>query len=222
MVVADARYTVRIARASPERGRRAAPSVVGWRPRIGRTPPDDDAARPARRGRHALRRAAARSRLRRDDGTTSEWSFRELAAAQPDRGVAAAGAGPRARRPHPDLVAVHARAPGRVLRRDGRAARARPARPADVAAGGRGHRPGVGSPAPDPRAPAATRRTRARPASTTSRRRPSRRSRAEPDAGRPGVPARLGGAPGAPGSGRPPTRSSSSSSPRARPARRRA
>ena len=91
-------------------------------------------------------------------------------------------------------------AAGRLLRRDARPARLRPARPAHVGRRGRGHRRGAsgarhlilgtGRDAPDPR--------EARPERLPDddRRGALRRARA----GRPALPARLGGPPGAPGS----------------------
>ena len=47
--------------------------------------------------------------LRRDDGTTTHWSYRELDRRVAARGLAPAGARPRAGRPAPDLVAIDAR-----------------------------------------------------------------------------------------------------------------
>ena len=121
-------------------------------------------------------------RARRCGSTTADHrvDLPRARATVADRRLAAPGAGPRAGRPDPDLVAVHPGAAGRLLRRDGRAARARAARPADVAGGGGRDRQGVRGAPPDPGHRPRRARTRARPASTTSRPRRSRRSAPSP------------------------------------------
>ena len=154
-----------------------------------------DPAGPARPRRHPLRRAARpglapRRRVDRRPGATASSTV------GPDRGLAAAGARPRAGRPDPDLEPVDARAAGRLLRRDARAAGPRPARPADVGRRGRDDRAGpsgarhlilgTGRDAPDPREAGLA------DFPTTTRRGAVRRAGRR----RSGLPARLGGAPG--------------------------
>ena len=169
---------------APTDGRRAASDVTrrGKRSRHGPRPasPDRGVARvDAGRARYPARtmttlldlldasvtRYGDRRRARRCGSTTARrprWSYRELARRSRIAAWRLRALGPRARRPDPDVVAVHARAAGRLLRGDGRAARARAARPADVAGRGRGHRHGVRAHATSSSAPAATPRTRAR------------------------------------------------------------
>ena len=149
-------------------------------------------ARPARRGGRGERRQdraepAARRRLdddvelsrARSPVAARRWRLRALGLEPGDRLLTWSPSTPEL--------------PGRLLRRDAGRPRPRPARPAHVARGGRGHRPRVGRPAPRSSGPGATRPTRARPGSSTSRRRPSTRSR--PTASRTTPPSRPTGRP---------------------------
>ena len=88
--------------------------------------------------------------LRRDDGTTMHWSFREL-----DRRARIAAWRLRALGLEPgDRILTWSPStpelPGRLLRGDAGAARPRPARPAHVGRRGRGHRPRLRGPPPHP------------------------------------------------------------------------
>ena len=124
--------------------------------------------------------------LRLDDGSTTSVDLSRARSPLADRRLAAARARARARRPAPDLVALDAGAAGHLLRGDAGRPDPRAARPAHVGRRGRRRSSGRRAPATWSWAPAATRRIRARPASSASRR--PRSTRSPPSRTRPSPP----------------------------------
>ena len=112
--------------------------------------------------------------VRHDDGTTDALDVPRARPARADRG--AGGCARSDLEPGDRILTWSPSTPGaagRLLRRDARPARPRAARPAHVRRRGRDDRPGIGRAPPDPGHRPRRARSRARPASPTSRRRPS-------------------------------------------------